>query len=505
VEPNGWTKKEAAFEFPELVSMISQFNNDSNSLNHFLQRGITSPDSRKSSWESPERSFLFRDQSNSNNKYDSAAPVYQSPSFYFSPYNHKSAEINQLSQGKKNSHPADLYRSEMLKVNTSGATYESDVYERPLPSEGLGHYAYFTGGQSGVLSATKKKSFSPSVKLDDRSLISKQKKNVSQERNTRSGKNSPGESEMPFKSPGKYLDIDLRQSFINSKNRVATMNSLQYAVRTRAGNNYTGARKTNQDNYIIHSNFGKNPNKHLFAVCDGHGEDGHFVSGLVKESLPIYLLSDPHFENKPELAFANSFELCHQKLMQCDFDSQYSGSTCVSVLIDGDRVISGNAGDSRAVMGAYNQIWSCTPLSNDHKPELFAESRRIIAAGGRIEKSKDSTGKFAGPNRVWLRHENAPGLAMSRSIGDMVAASVGVTCSPEVKEFQISADDKFMIIASDGVWEFIESMEAVMMIAPFYQQNDLNGACDLLLNTAVQRWQEEGNTVDDVTLIIIFF
>ncbi len=36
----------------------------------------------------------------------------------------------------------------------------------------------------------------------------------------------------------------------------------------------------------------------------------------------------------------------------------------------------------------------------------------------------------SGPYRVWLKTQNYPGLAMSRSIGDLVAGSIGVTCEP---------------------------------------------------------------------------
>ena len=35
-----------------------------------------------------------------------------------------------------------------------------------------------------------------------------------------------------------------------------------------------------------------------------------------------------------------------------------------------------------------------------------------------------------GPYRVWLKNENIPGLAMSRSVGDRVAHSVGVISDP---------------------------------------------------------------------------
>jgi len=46
---------------------------------------------------------------------------------------------------------------------------------------------------------------------------------------------------------------------------------------------------------------------------------------------------------------------------------------------------------------------------------------------------------------------------MSRSLGDQVAHSVGVSSSPEISEFLLDIDDKFVIIATDGVWEFLSN------------------------------------------------
>ena len=57
--------------------------------------------------------------------------------------------------------------------------------------------------------------------------------------------------------------------------------------------------------------------------------------------------------------------------------------------------------------------------------------------------------------------ENIPGLAMSRSIGDNLVGCVGVIWEPEIFEFDLQFQDKFLIIASDGVWEFIENEEIV--------------------------------------------
>ena len=42
-----------------------------------------------------------------------------------------------------------------------------------------------------------------------------------------------------------------------------------------------------------------------------------------------------------------------------------------------------------------------------------------------------------GPHRVWLKTENIPGLAMSRSFGDYVASTVGVIAEPEVINYKL--------------------------------------------------------------------
>jgi len=58
---------------------------------------------------------------------------------------------------------------------------------------------------------------------------------------------------------------------------------------------------------------------------------------------------------------------------------------------------------------------------------------------------------------VWLKNEDIPGLAMTRSFGDATAARVGVNAIPEIKEFELGKDDKVIVLASDGVWEFLEN------------------------------------------------
>ena len=57
---------------------------------------------------------------------------------------------------------------------------------------------------------------------------------------------------------------------------------------------------------------------------------------------------------------------------------------------------------------------------------------------------------------------------MARSFGDLVAASVGVSPEPEVLDFELEPDDKFIVIASDGVWEFLSNEKVFYLGVRFH-------------------------------------
>jgi len=77
-----------------------------------------------------------------------------------------------------------------------------------------------------------------------------------------------------------------------------------------------------------------------------------------------------------------------------------------------------------------------------------------------------------------------PGLAMSRSIGDYVAHSVGVSTDPEVMRFDLNSDHKFIVIASDGVWEFLSNEEIGQIVWPFFLQNSPEQAGNAIVRAA---------------------
>ena len=162
-------------------------------------------------------------------------------------------------------------------------------------------------------------------------------------------------------------------------------------------------------------------------------------------------------------------------------------------------------GDSRSIKGTYlNSKWNFEQLSRDHKATETDEANRVIRFGGRIEPFKEKDGTYAGPKRVWLKKEQIPGLAMTRSFGDQVASSVGVVCEPEIRNFFWKEEDKFIVIASDGLWEYVSNKEVVDIVGRYYAGRTADKACDSLYSLAHQRWRENDDCIDDITIIVMF-
>ena len=185
-----------------------------------------------------------------------------------------------------------------------------------------------------------------------------------------------------------------------------------------------------------------------------------------------------------------------------------SGTTVVSLIITPEKLISINLGDSRLTLFKYdNEIYYSKNLSREHKPVELDESERIISGGGRLQKCFDKkTNKFFGPQRIWLKNEEQPGLAMTRSIGDKIAHNIGVIEEPEIKKFLYDGSEKFIIIASDGLWEYINGEQCINIVKKIYEEEkDAKKAAFELTKEAFKKWKRKEVVIDDITVIVIFF
>ncbi|OMJ69338.1 hypothetical protein SteCoe_32964 [Stentor coeruleus] len=279
-------------------------------------------------------------------------------------------------------------------------------------------------------------------------------------------------------------------------------------------------KKLNQDSFLTNSSFQGIINQTFLGVFDGHGVYGGEISKYVKNSLSRHIKNlmttelkssnqefDENSLKKIKGIFIESHKITHNELKKkTEFDSSLSGTTAITVLIRGKQCICSNVGDSRAVIGRYDKDgWKAIALSQDHKPNVPVERERIENAGGIISPFMENNGGFVGPQRVWLRTGLVPGLAMSRSVGDFVAEQVGVSHLPDVTLYELDSSDKFIVLASDGIWEFISNEECVEIISSAMLSGNLTTIIDQLVNTATYRWNKENNSVDDITAIIASF
>ena len=139
-------------------------------------------------------------------------------------------------------------------------------------------------------------------------------------------------------------------------------------------------------------------------------------------------------------------------------------------------------------------------VTADHKPSLAGERERIESSGGEVKVlANDQT------CRVFFPGKDFPGLAMSRALGDVISQQVGVISRPDVFECEISPDDEFLLICSDGVWEFVSNADAIETVGRLGRER-VSEAAEELAKLAWKEWvHHEEDVVDDITVVIAYF
>ena len=289
--------------------------------------------------------------------------------------------------------------------------------------------------------------------------------------------------------------------------------------------------KANQDTVTVLSPF-VNPTKaaaaqktniHLYAVFDGHGKTGDHCSAYARDHVPVNLvMSEAYQRGDYEKAFHDAYVQTNQEMHQQEklgrFSDMMSGTTAISALLVGRTLYVANVGDSRAIMGVRDpetNTLRAEPLSIDQTPFREDERARVKKAGARvltmdqIEGYRDINEEFGNeedddgdPPRLWCQEGAYPGTAFTRSLGDQVAERIGVFAEPELLRRELSKEDEFLLVASDGVFEFLSS-QAVADIVSHY--DDALEACRALVSEAYRLWLQYEVRTDDISVILVRF
>lgn len=175
-----------------------------------------------------------------------------------------------------------------------------------------------------------------------------------------------------------------------------------------------------------------------------------------------------------------------------------SGCTAVVAIVHGTELYVANAGDSRCIICRNG---NAVEMSFDHKPEDEPEKTRILNAGGEVTVE----GRVNG------------GLNLSRAIGDhaykqnkdLSDKEQMITALPDIKKLTINpSEDEFMVLACDGIWNFMSSQEVVEFVKPRLDANPekISSVCEEMFDHCLAPdTMGDGTGCDNMTAIIVKF
>ncbi|VFQ92661.1 unnamed protein product [Cuscuta campestris] len=319
--------------------------------------------------------------------------------------------------------------------------------------------------------------------------------------------------------------------FLNGSSEVASLFTQQ------------GKKGANQDAMLVWENFGSRADTVFCGVFDGHGPYGHMVAKRVRDSLPLKLSAIWEVSTKnddvlveisqnttesmnsdiEEVSMASidveqvhkngdaiqtlkksilmAFKAMDRELRTTSIDCFCSGTTTVALVKQGQDLVIGNVGDSRAILGTRDKdnFLTAVQLTVDLKPNLPAEAERIRKCKGRIFALRDEPGIA----RVWLPNTYSPGLAMSRAFGDFCLKDFGLISVPKISHRRLTQKDEFIILATDGIWDVLSNEEAVEIVGSAPTRSS---AARVLVEAAVRSWRTKYPTsrVDDCAVVCLF-
>jgi len=238
----------------------------------------------------------------------------------------------------------------------------------------------------------------------------------------------------------------------------------------------------------------------FFAVYDGHG--GPQAADLARNTLHGKIVNHPDFKADPEKAIREAFHQLETQFTVRDCANNRSihgvGTTAVVALIATDSSATSlyiaHVGDSEAVMCRNGAPFV---LAEPHNLKNPREKERVLACGGKIHKER-----LAHP--VW--NPGYMNIAVTRAIGDLYFKSEeytdgkasGLIAEPEINKYELTTEDEFIILASDGFWDVVSKEKAIEFVKKYPRDYDVNLLCKELTDYAINL-----KTLDDTTVLVV--
>lgn len=259
------------------------------------------------------------------------------------------------------------------------------------------------------------------------------------------------------------------------------------------------------------------------GVFDGHG--GSSSSAFLKDNLCSFVSdagtelcerdskdrTTEHSEkdhNPLALAFERADSALLDHLGKLGDPECWSGSTATVVFITSKYIVTANVGDSRAVLGKKGRTFD---VSSDHRPLGSSkvgreEIKRVSDCGGWVQSMRVcgilavtrafGDYEFKGGRQELLEDLRVGGIPKSATL-----KKPPIVALPDVRFIERTDHDDFLIIATDGLWDVMNSAQAVTFVRSLVKR-DPSYSMDQVARALVER-AIKSRTQDNVSCIVV--
>eukprot|EP00794_Sanderia_malayensis_P019144 gene19144-21063_t len=196
-----------------------------------------------------------------------------------------------------------------------------------------------------------------------------------------------------------------------------------------------------------------------------------------------------------------------------DLSMTASGCCALVASINGADLHVANAGDCRAVMGSYHDgEWAAIQLTHDHTAMANPDEVQRILAEHPGESQCIQYGRLLGR------------LAPLRAFGDMrfkldaeqqrtligpldrkfktfsgLKSPPYLTAEPEVFQYRMEKSDKFIVLATDGLWDMLSNQEVVELVGAFMEGRGPDAMKKRAINASIANLDDVLSSSNDLS------
>ena len=218
-------------------------------------------------------------------------------------------------------------------------------------------------------------------------------------------------------------------------------------------------------------------NFYFFGVYDGHGGSG--CSLYLKNNLHLNIKNFSKESIKEGIKFTEENFLKNEALDKKGEIKDQSGSCGIIAMIQKNKCIIANVGDSRLVIYKNNKVFFST---EDHKPGSNIEKERIMKAGGKIYQTPSLFPLYQNGKEIEIPWRVLPGrLSVSRTFGDVEAKNEKfggnknvIVALPDITEIELNEEFNLIVLGCDGIFDVLSNEEILECIKIVLKEKNIN-------------------------------